>query len=437
MRNVLARSIVKSSLLVLTLTLAACGGGASSLLDFSGKEAPLSGDREAVLPDAGGDNIGAATEPLVLPQAFANTSWSQPGGNAAHSLQHLAFGPGTDELFSVNAGEGSNKYGRLTAPPIIDGGRAFILDSEANVQAIDAATGKRLWDVSLVPKNEDPEGGYGGGLASDGVKLYAVTAFGEAIAISMVDGKILWRERVDAAVRTAPTVADGRLIFVAVNNDITALSTVDGMRLWTYQGTGEQAAALSSSSPAIAGDIVIAPTTAGDLVAVSASSGMMLWQQSLTALDTSTGLANLNDISARPVISGDKVFAISHTGRFAAFNLNTGERMWELNISGTEAPWIAGDALFLISENNLAAHSTRSGGNYWQAKLPKGKWIGPVLAGGRLLALSDEGNMASFDPQTGKLLATRDLGGSYYIAPVIASGTAYLLNDDADLTALR
>ena len=433
MRHVLAPSV-----LALTLALAGCGANPSSLLDFSGKEAPLSGEREPVLPDAASDGASRiANEPLVLPQAYANPAWTQPGGDAAHALQHLAFGTGKDELFSISAGEGSNNYGRLTAPPIIYGGRAFVLDSEANVQAVDAATGKRLWDISLVPKGEDPEGGYGGGLASDGQKLYAVTAFGEAIAISMIDGKILWREKTDAPVRTAPTVADGRLVFVAVNNDVTALSTTDGMRLWTYQGTGEQASALSSSSPAIAGDLVIAPTTAGDLVAVSASTGVPLWQQSLTALDTSTGLANLNDISARPIISGDKVFAISHTGRFAAFSARDGERIWELNISGTEAPWIAGDALFVITDGTLGAYSAKNGGNYWQAKLPEGKWAGPVLAGGRLIAVSDQGVMANFDPQTGKLMGTANPGGEFYIAPVVAAGTAYLLNDDADLTAIR
>ena len=422
----------------MALTLAGCGTSASNLLDFgANKDKPLSGTRETVLPEGSAGEAATPSEPISIPAASTNASWSQPGGNAAHVLQNVQAGADLKKQFSADAGVGSNKNGRLTAPPIVDNGRAYVVDTQSTVTAFDAS-GKRLWRASLVPKSEDSDGAYGGGIASDGQRIYAATAFGEVIALNAGDGKEVWRQKVDVPVRTAPTVDNGRIYFVTVTNDIYAMSTADGTQLWRYQGTGEQAAALSSTSPAVSGDLVVAPTTSGDLVALSASSGLALWVETLTALDTSTGLANLNDISARPVIDGGTAYAISHTGRFAAFEGKTGLRIWERSLAGTETPWLAGSALFVITrDGRLQAVSAKTGGSWWTKPLAEGTWAGPVLAGGRLIAVSSTGVLASFSPQTGELLGTQKLGGKFYIAPVVANGTVYLLSDSAELIALR
>lgn len=423
---------------LLALTLAGCGTSAGNLLDFgSSKDQPLSGTRETVLPEGNEGEAAAPAEPISIPAALANANWSQPGGNATHALQNLQAGTALQKLFSADAGAGSDKNGRLTAPPIIDNGRVYVMDTQATVTAFDAR-GKRVWRTSLVPKGEDGEGAYGGGIATDGQRIYAATAFGEVIALNAGDGKEAWRQKVDVPVRTAPTVDNGRIHFVSVTNDVYALNAMDGALVWRYQGTGEQASALSSTSPAVAGDLVLAPTTSGDLVAVSASSGLGLWVEALTALDTSTGLANLNDISARPVIDAGTAYAISHTGRFAAFDGKTGQRIWERSLAGTETPWVAGSALFVITrDGRLQAVSAKTGGSWWTKPLPEGTWAGPVLAGGRLIAVSSTGMLASFSPETGELLGTQDLGGKFYIAPVVANGTVYLLSDSAELIALR
>lgn len=422
---------------LLALMLAGCGGG--SLLDFgSDKNAVLSGTREPVLPESDAETLVKPSGAPSIPAPVAIGNWSQPGGNPSHVLGHLAFTGAPKKIFAVSVGEGSDSDGRLTAPPIVVNGVIYTIDSLAEASAFDAASGKRLWSVSLVPEKQDPEGGYGGGLASDGARLYAVTAFGEAIALNPADGKQIWRQKLDAPVRTAPTVADSKLVFTSVTNDIYALNTADGSVLWRTPGSGEQASAISSASPAITGGIVVAPTTSGDLTAVSVADGMQLWSESLTALDTSTGLANLNDIAARPVMDGANVYALSHTGRFAAFKAKSGEKLWERELSGTETPWLAGDALFVISSNNtLHAVSAKTGGDWWTVKLPPGNWAGPVLAGGKLWAVSSTGQAAGFDPLTGAASGALDIGGKFFIAPVIANGTAYILSDDADLIAFR
>src|SRR5688572_33264668 len=88
-------------LLALTAGLAACesGGGLPSIPGvsslFEAKEGPpLEGKRVSVLSSDTGTSATAsvdAKEPVLLPGAQSNESWSQPGGTASNAPGHLAF----------------------------------------------------------------------------------------------------------------------------------------------------------------------------------------------------------------------------------------------------------------------------------------------------------------------------------------------------------
>ncbi len=306
------------------------------------------------------------------------------------------------------------------------------------MRALSAESGGAVWAASLVPEGKDGKGAFGGGLASDGSRLYATTAFGEALALDMASGKIVWRKAVGTPIRSSPTVAAGRMVFVTSGNQIFCLSTADGSELWNSQGVGEQAAVIASTSPAISDDTVVVPLTSGDITALNLSSGAPLWTDSLASRDTTSSLANLNDISARPVIDNGQVFAVSHSGGFAAFDVASGQRQWQKELSGIHTPWVSGDYVFLIAgRNKLVAVARKSGGVRWIRELPAGNWSGPVMGGGRLIAASSEGALALLSPQTGDLLNSISLGSKVYIDPIIASGTLYILGDDGDIIALR
>jgi outer membrane protein assembly factor BamB len=194
-----------------------------------------------------------------------------------------------------------------------------------------------------VPKDRDGRGAFGGGLASDGSRLYATTAFGEVMALDIATGNEIWRKSFESPIRGAPTVADGRLFFATVSNDVHAIDTADGSSLWRYQGIGEQASIVASPSPVVADGHVVVPHTTGELVAFRVSDGMPVWTETLTSLQPTSSLANINDIAGRPVIADGQVYAIAHSGRMGAFQLATGEPEWAQEISGTQMPWVAGD----------------------------------------------------------------------------------------------
>jgi outer membrane protein assembly factor BamB len=423
----------------LSVLLAGCGTSVGKLLDFGDKDTVLPGQRESVLqtnPSATDQAI--ASDPVVVPVAETNSSWMQPGGTASHAFHNLTIGPQPVRLFSVSAGEGSDRDGRLTASPIVAGGRVFVLDTEAVVRAFSADSGGLVWSRSLVPEGKKGRGAFGGGLATDGTHVYATSAFGEAIALDAGSGAIAWRKQVGSPIRAAPTVSNGRLLFTSVANQVFCLSASDGSEIWTAQGVGEQASIIASTSPAIDGETVVVPQTSGDVTAYQMASGASLWTDTLSSADTSSSLSNLNDIAARPVIDRGQVFAISHSGSFVSFDLGSGQRRWQRDLSGVHTPWVAGDYVFLVvGDNKMIAVSRKTGGVRWIKDLPAGIWAGPVMGNGKLIAVSSEGQLAMVSAQTGDVLNTIDLGSKFYIDPIIASGTIYLLSDNANLIALR
>ncbi len=431
-RRLLRRAARLAAALTAAALLAGCSSADNLLGNLLGENdnEVLPGKRESVLgPSAAGARVAAA--PVAVPAARRNPDWPQPGGTLSNANHNLALGRGLKRVFAVSAGAGSSRSGRLSAPPVIAGGRVFVLDAKGHVRAFTATGGARIWAVSLVPKGEDADNGYGGGLATDGRVVYAATGFGEVVALAAATGAQLWRTKLGPPVRIAPIVTGGR-VYVRDNGDaLHALSAADGRELWKQQGEAGRTSLISAAAPAFGAGVLVAPFTSGDITAYS-TQGLALWTQNLAGDDA------IRDIAARPVIDRGVVYAVSSSGALAALKAATGAQLWSLDLGGRQTPCIAGDYLFHISgRNRLSAIFTRDGAIKWSVTLPGGAWSGPVMGGGRLIAVSSKGKLAEISPQTGQIISKRNIGEAAYIAPVIAGGMLYILADDGTLMAFR
>jgi outer membrane protein assembly factor BamB len=65
------------------------------------------------------------------------------------------------------------------------------------------------------------------------------------------------------------------------------------------------------------------------------------------------------------------------------------------------------------------------------------RWLGPVLAGDRLLIAGASGQMLALSPYDGRIMGTLNLGTELAMPPIVANRTIYLLTNNADLIALR
>lgn len=430
--------------------LLASGAAGCDVLDiFKDKKTPLPGERISVL------GIGATLDPdpkltgvpVALPPPVANPEWPVPGGNPSHAMGHPALPEQLTRAWETGIGEGSSRYTKVLSQPVVARGRVFAMDGGTRVSALDASTGGRIWQVELKPEQERGNA-FGGGPCFWNDRLYVSTGYGQIVALDPADGKVIWRENVTAPVHAPPTVADGRVFAVSVENALDVLSAEDGRRLWTHHGIPETAGLLGGASPAVEGEIVVAAYSSGELFALRAENGRAVWSDNLAATRTMNAIAGLADIRGRPVIDRGRVYAISHSGRMAAIDLRTGDRVWEQQIASSHGPWVVGEYIFVLANDNQAVCLTRNDGHVrWVRQLRRFRdekdrsgpifWAGPVLGGNRLVLLSSAGEALSLSAQTGEPFGQQRISGAGYLGPVIANNALYLLTDDANLSAYR
>jgi len=411
---------------------------------------PLPGKRVSVLEHQRGVSADplAAAEPILLASPVTNAEWPQAGGNAAHDMQVLEAAAIGRPRWEAGIGAGVASSRPVMPSPVVAGGRVFTVDTENVVSAFDMRTGRRQWEVDLV-QNEDDDDAAPGGLAWDDGRLFVTTGFGKVIALDAASGKRLWRRSVDMPVHAPPTVADGRLFFITVENQLRALSAADGSDIWPpYQALGELARLLGGPSPAAAGGVVVAPFSSGELVALRGDNGRSLWADSLAPARRTDELSSLAQIRARPAISGGRVVAISAGGILGAFDVRTGQRLWDRELGGQQSPWIAGRQVYLIAnDGQLVCLSFETGRILWVTQLPtfddekKRKdpifWAGPVLVRDGLLLAGTNGKIMTVAAQDGRIISSNKMADRFSVAPVVAEGAVFLLDDDGTLAAYR
>ena len=440
----------KSKPLLLLMTIVALSG--CSLLGRGGDKkpkTPVLGQRVAILSSESAVEVDPALADVavLLPNAVVNDSWTQPGGNSSKSMDHPALGQALGKVWSVSV-DGTSMRARLAASPVVSGGRVYLMDTSANVHAFDAKTGGRVWQINFGTSGEGKNATWGGGVSVEGDVLYVTNGLGDVGALKASDGSVIWKKRPSGPLRGAPSFGNGVVFVMTADNQIYALKAADGSPEWNEAGATELAGVFGVAAPAIAQGTVIAGFSSGELNAYRYENGRVLWNDALSRTSISTSVSSLADIDANPVIDRGRVFAVGKGGRMVSLELVTGQRLWEINVAGISTPWVAGEWVFVVTDDaRLLCIARGSGKARWVAQLPRYEkekkkknpiqWTGPVLAGGRLIVASSDGRLANISPDNGALQSVTKAGGSVVLSPVVADNTLYVLDNDGHLTAWR
>jgi len=422
--------------------------GCSSLSVFGKSEdPPLPGERVSVLElqkELEPGNADQSAQVFAAPNVWENEFWPQRGGYPNHTMQNLAFTEGKfQEIWSSSIGKGASRNTPLTAQPILVGNTIFTLDTGSEVRAFDTKTGKELWSASIKPPQEK-ENALGGGLAFGEGHLFVTNGFAEVAALDSSTGQLVWRKTLPAPARSAPTILNKTLYIQTSDNQLFALDVASGDEFWRYRGFAAESGLVGASSPAATGNMVVAAFSSGEFTGINPATGAVIWSDTLAPRHRTGGLASVSDVTGLPVIDRDLIFGIGFGDRMLAINSENGRRMWQQDIGSTETPWVAGNMVFVVTnDNKLVALGRESGAVNWvselnaESKNNKEFWTGPVLAGGRLIVASSNGRLMEVDPSNGQTLRTMKANGDVSIPPFVAGGTLYVLSNNGRLTAYR
>ncbi len=342
--------------------------------------------------------------------------------------------------------------------PSVAGGRVYgmgLIDSSEFVWALDAGTGKLVWKTRIADGIElgGSQGGYGPRATPTvvGDKLYTLGVSGEAVCLSLADGKELWHKNLvkdfggqvpQWGYCESPLVdGDNCILTPGGSNTLISLNRNTGAILWKCEAPGDDRAHYSSAIRAtVGGKKEYIQFVSNGVIGVSPE-GKFLWRYkepangiancstpiyrdgfvfAASAYNTGGGLAKLTStgdtVSADPVyftremqnhhggmvLVGDYVYGFDNS-TLACIEFKTGKTKWRDRSVGKGSVSSADGMLYVRSERGPVALVSATPDGYQEkgrfdqpdrSRAPS--WAYPVVANGKLY-LHDQGKLFCYD----------------------------------------
>lgn len=240
----------------------------------------------------------------------------------------------------------------------------------------------------------------------DNEQAYVALRDGTLAAVSLVDGSITWSA--ERLTQVSPTVGDG-LVVVADEGILLALRTTDGAVMWSTDLGAAVSAPLVWN-----GGWLVAALQNGNVVILRGADGLELWRHPV-----------LGQLDVRPSVGGRELFVPVRDGRVLAFDLETGELLWERLLGGSPQEILPLDDLFVGATDNYFYRLSRADGKMRWRWRTGGDIVGrPVVDERRVMFVSLDNILWALDRDSGVLQWRRPLVGRPTAGPQVVAEMA-------------
>jgi outer membrane protein assembly factor BamB len=333
-------------------------------------------------------------------------------------------------LWSTKVGDGA-EYLRVALQPAGDGNRIYAASRDGNVVALDPASGKTVWRVSLDTRlSAGP--GVGEGLVVVGA------ADGYLITMDAASGEELWRANLKGETLAKPAIKDDTVMVLTIDNRLRALSAFDGSSRWILEQSTPDLTMRGSAPPVTVGTLVIAGFDNGRLVAASIESGDRAWESMLSPPSGRSDLERLSDIDGLISVVGQDLYASGYQGSLAAIAAESGQVLWSREVSsyeGVSADW---NNLYTVDDEGVViALVRRNGDESWrQNSLLRREPTVPVSYLTTVVVGDLEGYLHFFSNFDGDPVARVRAGSkAISVEPVVVGDRLFVQGDDGSVSA--
>ncbi len=289
-------------------------------------------------------------------------------------------------LWRVKIGEGA-------ASPVVARGKVFHLDKQSQketVNAVEAATGKKLWSVPLDDSFEDTQSiGPRCTPTVEGERVYVQSRQGEFQCLDAADGRVVWRKHF---------VKDFGAVFIGEKGE------AQGAARHGFNG-----------APLIDGDHILAlagGTNGASVLCLEKTTGALVWKsQNDPAAYAPPVMATIGGVRQIICFTADGLMAVTP---------DTGKPVWRVPLKTKFArhvttPVVAGNMVIVASQElglvgvQIApAGQGQKATQAWVNKEAAINFSSPVLAGDHLYGVGPARNLICVDPQSGKIQWSKD-----------------------------
>ena len=302
-------------------------------------------------------------------------------------------------LWSTRVGRNTERL-RLGLSPATDGAQVFAASHGGDVAAFDLETGRRSWSSQTsLPLSAGPA--YGGGILALG------STDGDLVAIEAETGDELWRRAVGAEVLAPPAIGGEVVALRTVDGRLRGYSSLDGRELWTVVQTVPALTLRGNTAPYVAGSSVVSGFDNGRLGAYELATGDVLWEFPVAAPSGPTELDRLVDISAGLQVAGNDVFAVGYNGRAIGVALENGVVLWQQDVSSYAGLGVDLSSVYVTDQDSeLVALERGAGTPIWRQDSLRLRDVTAPSAYGNTVVVGDfEGFVHWIDPRDGSFVA--------------------------------
>jgi len=240
--------------------------------------------------------------------------------------------------------------------PLVVEGKIFVGDDSGTLNALDANSGKILWQKNLVGNGEiHSSPAYADGLifvGTEGDARYQERPQNPSsmFALNPSTGEIVWQFPIDYVpdrvnlIHAAPAVSEGIVYFGSENGWFYALRAKDGNLIWKKElATGRDMVGTSAAAGLGYGKVFVS-LWSGKFLALDQKTGETVWEFSYEG----------NGTDSSPVVADGQVCLGAHEGYFYCLNAETGKVLWQEKLGGPSAALADG---ILIVPNSLAGEN--------------------------------------------------------------------------------
>ncbi|NNF15511.1 MAG: outer membrane protein assembly factor BamB [Gammaproteobacteria bacterium] len=344
------------------------------------------------------------------------------------------FEPGitVKRLWSTNLGKGGEGL-LLGLAPASSGSKVYAASSDGKVAAFDTVSGALHWRTEL-GKQRGVAAGPG-----VGAELVVVgTTDGEIIALAKDTGEVRWTSEVNSSVLAAPAVSTDGIAVRTVDGQLKLLDINNGTEQWNVDRRIQGLTLRGSSSPVFAANAVVSGFDNGKVAAFNVATGQVLWEQSITERRGRNELERLADVDGNLVIDGEDLYLVGFQGRAVLMSLRTGQPIWEQDMSSHNAVAVDWQHVYIsTADDELLALDRRNGLPVWKSTdFAHRQLTGPVVVGSSVVVGDFEGYLHWLSVIDGQPQARTRAGSAAIRAPLLAVGDiVYVQNDKGELHA--
>lgn len=287
-----------------------------------------------------------------------------------------------------------------------DNGVIFAIDPDGQVSAYKAK--QRLWK-SKVTKQELTAGVEAG----EGIVVIG-NRKGELFALDQATGSQKWSAKLSGAILSPSLIQSGRVITIANDGTVFAHDAVTGQQVWAYKLPNVQFSLRGQPAPVRLDERTVVVASANAYVyALDVISGVPRFQRRVAVSDGRSDIQRLIDVVGDPVVAGQYLVTTSFQGQVTTTDLTTQRVVWSEDASSTNSAEVSGDKVFVsTADGKLKAYNLATGELLWQnEELLNRQLSNPVMLGQNLVVGDLDGVIHLIDPNTGKLIGRAKTSG--------------------------